>query len=102
MRSVIFSADKGRASCVDIRGKPALHCARNHHGELAACARPFLLRIDGCGLWSSGDCGEAGETASTACQIDRDALIEVLRGPYATYEERADAVCDLLGGQGEG
>jgi hypothetical protein len=45
---------------------------------------------------------EAGETASTACQIDRDALIEVLRGPYATYEERADAVCDLLGGQGEG
>lgn len=31
-------------------------------------------------------------------QIDRDALIEVLRGPYATYEEQADAVCDLLGG----
>ena len=45
---------------------------------------------------------EAGETASTGCQIDRDALIEVLRGPYATYEEQADAVCDLLGGQGEG
>ena len=62
MRSVIFSADKGRASCVDIRGKPALHCARNHHGELAACARPFLLRIDGCGLWSSGDCGVVGVT----------------------------------------
>ena len=62
MRSVIFSADKGRASYVDIRGKPDLHRARNHHGELAACARPFLLRIDGCGLWSSGDCGVVGVT----------------------------------------
>lgn len=32
-------------------------------------------------------------------QIDRDALIEVLRGPYATYEEQADAVMALLGGE---
>jgi hypothetical protein len=32
-------------------------------------------------------------------QIDRDALIKVLRGPYATYEEQADAVMALLGGE---
>lgn len=32
-------------------------------------------------------------------QINRDALIEVLRGPYATYEEQADAVMTLLGGE---
>ena len=71
---------------------PCRWCLRSHHPKVECKARTA-------GLKKIMESATKKMNENAARQIDRDALIEILRGPYATYEEQADAVMALLGGE---